>query len=155
MPYRLGTPPPRYTRKGEGSARTNADDRLPGDPLGRVASRLEGGDSVVECRDGADVRPQPAVPRAPDDLTQLATIGLTRRGHRGDQRGLCERVLGDVLGPRAALGLTTVQKVLARMSPHHGRELPAEEAPGLVAKEIRRLLTRNPRQPAFARPGEG
>ncbi|WP_051807408.1 alpha/beta fold hydrolase [Actinoplanes subtropicus] len=30
----------------------------------------------------------------------------------------------------------------------------AEEAPDLVAEEIRRLLTRNPRQPAFARRGE-
>ena len=35
------------------SSRTNADDRLPVDPLGRV----EGGDGVVEGRDVADVRP--------------------------------------------------------------------------------------------------
>src|SRR3954447_2034583 len=37
---------------------TNADDRLPADPLGRV----EGGDGIVEGRDVADVRPQSSVP---------------------------------------------------------------------------------------------
>jgi hypothetical protein len=35
-------------------SRTNADDRLPLDPLGWV----EGGDGIVEGRDVADVRPQ-------------------------------------------------------------------------------------------------
>ncbi len=53
-------------------SRTNADDRLPDDPLGRI----EGGDGVVEGRDLADVRPQSSVPNPLDDLTQLATIGL-------------------------------------------------------------------------------
>src|ERR1700741_3598110 len=52
-------------------SRTNADDRLPADPLGRV----EGGDGVVEGRDVGDVRPQPSVPHPPDDRTQLGTIG--------------------------------------------------------------------------------
>ena len=51
---------------------TNADDRLPLDPLGRV----ESGNGVVEGRDGADVRPQPTIPDPLDDLTQLRTIGL-------------------------------------------------------------------------------
>src|SRR5437588_5718162 len=51
---------------------TNADDRLPRAPLGRV----EGRNSVVEGRDVADVRPQSSVPHALDDLAQLATIGL-------------------------------------------------------------------------------
>src|SRR5262252_2609497 len=51
---------------------TNADDRLPADPLGRV----EGGDGIVEGRDVADVRPQSSVPHPLDDLTQLGTIGL-------------------------------------------------------------------------------
>ena len=50
---------------------TDADDRLPRAPLGRV----EGGDGFVEGRDGADVRPQPSVTRTPDDLTQLGAIG--------------------------------------------------------------------------------
>src|SRR2546421_9945108 len=53
-------------------SRTNANDRLPDDPLGRI----EGGDGVVEGRDLADVRPQSSVPHPLDDLTQLATIGL-------------------------------------------------------------------------------
>jgi len=53
-------------------SRTNADDCLPVASLGRV----EGGDSVVEGRDDADVRPQSSVPHPLDDLTQLGTIGL-------------------------------------------------------------------------------
>src|SRR2546429_252422 len=54
------------------SSRTNADDRLPLASLGRV----EGGDGIVEGRDGADVRPQSSVPHTLHDLTQLGTIGL-------------------------------------------------------------------------------
>src|SRR5436189_4643751 len=54
------------------SSRTNTNDRLPRAPLGRV----EGGDGIVEGRDGPDVRPQSSVPHPLDDLTQLGTIGL-------------------------------------------------------------------------------
>src|SRR3954453_525223 len=53
-------------------SRTNADDCLSPASLGRV----EGGDGIVEGRDGADVRPQSSVPHPLDDLTQLGTIGL-------------------------------------------------------------------------------
>src|SRR5215468_10251200 len=53
-------------------SRTNADDRLPVDPLGRI----EGSDGVVEGRDVADVRPQPSVPHPLDNLNQLGAIGL-------------------------------------------------------------------------------
>src|SRR6267142_1808404 len=53
-------------------SRTNADDRLPADPLGRI----ESGDGIVEGRDVADVRPQSSVPHPLDDLSQLGTIGL-------------------------------------------------------------------------------
>src|SRR3954454_15419520 len=67
------------------SSRTNADDRLPCAPLGRV----EGGDSFVEGRDVADVRPQSSVPHPLDDLTQLDTIGLD---HEVDRQA--------VVGPR-------------------------------------------------------
>src|SRR5215467_9490758 len=42
--------------------RTNADDRLPADPLGRI----ESGDGIVESRYFADVRPQPSVTHPPD-----------------------------------------------------------------------------------------
>jgi len=54
------------------SSRTNADDRLPRAPLGRV----EGGDGFVEGRDVADVRPQSSVPHPLDNLIQLGAIGL-------------------------------------------------------------------------------
>src|SRR4051812_16447447 len=53
-------------------SRTTADDCLPIASLGRI----EGGASVVEGRDDADVRPQSSVPHPLDDLTQLGTIGL-------------------------------------------------------------------------------
>src|SRR5262244_1807487 len=49
----------------------NADDRLSLDPLGPV----EGGDSIVEGRDVADVCPQPTIPDPLDELTQLGAIG--------------------------------------------------------------------------------
>jgi hypothetical protein len=38
--------------------------------------RVEGGDGIVEGRNGADVRPQSSVPHSLDDLTQLGAIGL-------------------------------------------------------------------------------
>src|SRR6516225_8479716 len=63
---------------GARRSRTNADDRLPVDPLGLV----EGGDGVIEGRDVADVRPQWSVPHPPDDLTQLGTIGLDNEVNR-------------------------------------------------------------------------
>src|SRR5881398_1561061 len=53
-------------------SRTNPDDGLPADPLGRI----EGCNGIFERRDVADVRPQPSVPHPLDDLTQLGTIGL-------------------------------------------------------------------------------
>src|SRR5262245_46252073 len=53
-------------------SRTDADDRLPLDPRGRV----ECGDGVVEGRDVPDVRPEASVPYPLDDLSQLGAIGL-------------------------------------------------------------------------------
>src|SRR5262245_45322569 len=49
-------------------SRTNADDRLPADPL----SRIESGDGIVEGRDVADVRPQSSVPHPLDDSPSWA-----------------------------------------------------------------------------------
>src|SRR5215218_4736669 len=66
---------------------TNADDRLPVASLGRV----EGGDSIVEGRDVADVGPQSSVAHPLDDLTQLGTIGL-------DDEVDCQAVGGPRLG---------------------------------------------------------
>src|SRR6266480_2371419 len=53
-------------------SRTNADDRLPADPLGRI----EGRDGIVQGCDVAYVRPQSSVPHPLHDLTQLGAIGL-------------------------------------------------------------------------------
>ena len=60
----------RFGRARE-SSRTNADDRLPVESLGRV----EGGDGVVEGRDVADDCPQSSVPHPLDDLTELGAVG--------------------------------------------------------------------------------
>src|SRR6516225_2638540 len=64
---------------------TNADDRLPRAPLGRV----EGGDSFVKGRDAADVRPQSSVARPPDNLTQLGAIGYDDEVNRPAVSGPC------------------------------------------------------------------
>src|SRR5207248_9873815 len=53
------------------SSRTNADDRLSIDPLGPV----ERGNGIVEGSHVADVCPQPTIPGALDDFTQLGAIG--------------------------------------------------------------------------------
>ena len=71
--------------------RTNADDRLPLDPLGRV----EGGDGIVEGRYLADVRPQPSVPHPLDDLTQLGAIGHDNEVDRQAVGGPCLGWAGD------------------------------------------------------------
>src|SRR3546814_15946364 len=74
-------PPPRSTRTDtrlpyttlfRSSSRSNANDRFPRAPLGRI----EGGDGVVEGRNVADVRPQPSVTHPLDDFTELGAIGL-------------------------------------------------------------------------------
>src|SRR4030095_16547403 len=59
-------------------SRTNADDRLPADPL----CRIESGDGIVEGRDVADVRPQSSVTHPLDDLNQLGAIGRENKVDR-------------------------------------------------------------------------
>jgi hypothetical protein len=59
-------------------SRTNADDRLLADPLGRI----ESGDDIVEGCDVADVRPQSSVPYPLDDLTQLGASGRENKVDR-------------------------------------------------------------------------
>jgi len=68
-----------FTRKitrrhccADSRSRANTNDCLPCAPPGRT----EGGDGIVECRDGADVRPQSFVAHALDDLVQLGTIAF-------------------------------------------------------------------------------
>src|SRR5947208_4178118 len=70
---------------------TSADDHLPPASLGPV----EGGDGIVEGRDGADVRPQSSVPHPLDDLSQLGTIGLDDEIDRQAVGGPCLRRDGD------------------------------------------------------------
>jgi hypothetical protein len=56
--------------RGRVSLQTNADDRLPRDPLGLdPPCRVQGGYGVIEGRDVADVRAQSSVPHPLDDLT--------------------------------------------------------------------------------------
>src|SRR6185312_3237784 len=68
-----------FTRKitrrhccADSRSRANTNDCLPCAPPGRT----EGGDGIVECGDGADVRPQSFVAHALDDLVQLGTIAF-------------------------------------------------------------------------------
>src|ERR1044072_6629614 len=68
---------------GAWRSRTDADDRLAADPLGRIEVR----DGIVQGRDVPDVRPQPSVPHPPDDLTQLGTIGRDNKVDRQAVRG--------------------------------------------------------------------
>src|SRR5438477_5453147 len=72
-------------------SRTNADDHLPLASLGPV----EGGDGILEGRDGADVRPQSSVPHPLDDLSQLGTIGLDDEIDRQAVGGPCLGRAGD------------------------------------------------------------
>lgn len=66
------TPFRRRSRPPTPPSRANANDRLARPPLGRV----EGGDSLFQRRDHANVRPQPTVPHPLDDLGQLGPIGF-------------------------------------------------------------------------------
>src|SRR4051794_36442183 len=90
-PYRFLPPPGLATLHPYGdvseSLWTNADDRLPVESLGRV----EGGDSIVQGRDVADVGLQSSVAHPLDDLRQLSTIGL-------DDEVDCQAVGGPCLG---------------------------------------------------------
>src|SRR5215470_13027488 len=54
-----------------GSSRMKADDRLSSRPLGPI----EGGNGMVGGNHVADVCPQPTIPEALDELTQLSAIG--------------------------------------------------------------------------------
>ena len=97
-----------------GSSWTNANDRLPGAPLGRV----ESSDSLVKRRDTADMRPQSSIPHAPDDLTQLRTARLDNAGNRSPAVSWLMSLLGlprlvQESGPSAALGI--VQQQLERV----------------------------------------
>src|SRR6266404_8282516 len=125
-------------------SRTNADDRLPLASLGPV----EGGDGIVEGRDGADVRPQSSVPHPLDDLAQLGTIGLDnevdrqavggpRLGRAGDGH---QRSSGSnqACGPLPNVAAEDIENQIDSADVFQGVVLEVDE---LLRAEVERLLT--------------
>src|SRR5204863_6102714 len=127
-----------------GGSRTNADDRLPADPLGRV----EGCNGIVEGRDVADVRPQPSVPHPLDDLTQLGTIGqdneVDRQAVRGPRLGRagdghqCSSGSDHACGSLLDVAADDVENQIDSADVLHGVVLKVDE---LHCAEVERLLT--------------
>src|SRR4029077_15600602 len=125
-------------------SRTNADDRLPVDPLGLV----EGGDGVIESRDVADVRPQSSVPHPLDDLTQLGTIGLDNevdrqavggpRLGRADDGHQCSSGSNQACGPLPNVAADDIENQIASADVFEDVVLEVDE---LLRAEVERLLT--------------
>jgi hypothetical protein len=126
------------------SSRANANDSLPRASLGRV----EGADSFVEGRDGADVRPQSSVPHPLDDLTQLSTIGLDnevdrkavngprlRRPDDGHQRSSGSN---QARGPLPDVAADEIEHQIDAADVFQGVILEVDE---LLRAEVERLLT--------------
>ena len=126
------------------ASRTNADDRLPRASLGRV----EGGDGIVEGRDGADVRPQSSVPHPLDDLTQLGAIGLDnevdRQAFGGPRLGRPDdghqRSSGSnqARGPLPDVAADDIEHQIDAADVFQGVVLEVDE---LLRAEVERLLT--------------
>src|SRR3546814_18788442 len=113
-------PPPRSTRTDtrlpyttlfRSSSRSNANDRFPRAPLGRI----EGGDGVVEGRHVADVRPQPSVTHPLDDFTELGAIGLDNEVDRQSIGG--QHFLRSDDGNQRTSRSTTSRRTLPDISP--------------------------------------
>src|SRR6516164_9635614 len=132
------------TARPPGVLRTNADDRLPRAPHGRV----EGGNSFVEGRDVADVRPQPSVTHTPDDLTQLGaighdnevdcqTVGGPRLGRAGDGH---QRSSGSnqACGPLPDVAAEDIENQIDSADVFQGVVLEVDE---LLRAEVERRLT--------------
>src|SRR5262245_35628754 len=125
-------------------SRTNADDRLPADPLGRV----EGGDGIVEGRDAADVRPQSSVTHPLDDLTQLGTIGLDNevdrqavsgpRLGRPDDGHQCSSSSNQACGPLLDVAADDIEHQIDAADTFQRVVVEIDE---LLRAEVERLLT--------------
>src|SRR5215510_9552338 len=125
-------------------SRTNADDRLPADPLGRV----EGGDGIVEGRDVADVRPQSSVTHPLGDLTQLGAIGHENKVDRQAVAGPCIGRPGDgyqcssgtdhASGPRPDVAADDIEHQMDSADVFEDVVLEVDE---LLRAEVERLLT--------------
>src|SRR6266550_1250354 len=126
------------------SSRTNTNDRLPRAPLARV----EGGDGIVEGRDGPDVRPQSSVPHPLDDLTQLGTIGLDNevdrkaingpRLRRPDDGHQCSSGSNQPRGPLPDVAADDIEHQIDATDVF---QRVAVEVDKLLRAEVERLLT--------------
>src|SRR5256714_6305445 len=125
-------------------SRTNTNDRFPRAPLGRV----EGGDGIVEGRDGPDVRPQSSVPHPLDDLIQLGTIGLDNEVDRKAINGPRLRRPDD--GHQRSSGSNQARGPLPNVAADHIEhqidaadvfQRAAVEVDKLLGAEVERLLT--------------
>src|SRR5215472_12876272 len=130
-------------------SRTNADDRLPRDPLGLdPLGRVQGGDGVVEGRDVADVRPQSSVPHPLDDLTQLGAIGVDNevdrqavggpRLGRPDDGHQCSSGSNQACGPLLDVAADAIEHQIDSADVFQGVVLEVDE---LLRAEVERLLT--------------
>src|SRR5512147_2954249 len=127
-----------------GGSRTNADDRLPADPLGRI----EGCNGIVESRDVADVRPQLSVPHPLDDLTQLGTIGQDNevdrqavggpRLGRADDGHQCSSGSNQACGPLLDVAADEIEHQIDFTDVFQGVVLEVDE---LLRAEVERLRT--------------
>src|SRR5215831_16525160 len=109
---------------------TNADDRLPADPLGRI----ESGDGVVEGRDVADVRPQSSVTHPLDDLTQLGAIGHENKGDRHQ----CSSGPDHACGPLPDVAADDIENQIDSADLFEDVVVEVDE---LLRAEVERLLT--------------
>src|SRR5690242_2629284 len=125
-------------------SRTNADDRLPADPLGRI----ESGDGIVEGRDVADVRLQSPVTHPLDDLTQLGAIGHENKVDRQAVGGPCLGRAGDghqcssgsdqACGPLRDVAADDIEHQIDSADVFQGVVVEVDE---LLRAEVERLLT--------------
>src|SRR4051812_48237746 len=127
-----------------GGSRTNADDRLPADPL----SRVERGNGIVEGRDVADVGPQSSVPHPLDDLNQLGTIGqddeVDRQAVGGPRLGRREDCHQGSSGPdqtRGPLLDVAADDVEHQVDSAYVLQRVVVEVDELSRPEVERLLT--------------